>query len=68
MKLIQYQALLANPQNVAIVQARRQTIERIGGRLAIAPPTRVGMVVVILELPVDYTPEHFFPDIPFSPV
>ena len=68
MKLIQYQALLANPQNVASVQARRQEIERIGGRVEIAPPTRVGMVLVMLELPVGYSPEQFFPDIPFYPV
>jgi hypothetical protein len=68
MKLIQYQALLGNPHNVAYVRARAQMIERVGGRIAIAPPTRVGMVLVILELPVDYTPEQFFPDIPFYPV
>ena len=68
MKLIQYQALLANPQNVAKVRARTQAIERIGGQVAIAPPTRVGMVLVILELPVGYSPEQFFPDIPFYPV
>ena len=65
MKLIQYQALIASPQNVANVQARKHLVERVGGRIAIAPPTRVGMVLVVLELPPDYTPEQFFPDIPF---
>lgn len=65
MKLIQYQALIASPQNVANVRARKLHVERVGGRLAIAPPTRVGMVLVVLELPPDYTPEQFFPDIPF---
>lgn len=65
MKLLQYQALIASPQNLANVQARKPHVERIGGRLAIAPPTRVGMVLVVLELPPDYSPEQFFPDIPF---
>ena len=65
MKLIQYQALIASPQNVANVRARKNEVERVGGRIAIAPPTRVGMVLVILELPLGYTPEQFFPDIPF---
>lgn len=65
MKLIQYQALIASPQNVANVRARKHHVERVGGRLAIAPPTRVGMVLVVLELPPDYTPEQFFPEIPF---
>ena len=31
MQLIQYQALLANPQNIAMVQARAREVERIGG-------------------------------------
>ncbi len=65
MKLIQYQALIASPQNVANVQARKPDVERVGGRVAIAPPTRVGMVLVVLELPPGYTPEQFFPNIPF---
>ena len=67
MRLIQYQALLANPQNVASVQARMREVEDVGGQLAISPPTRVGMVIVILELPEDYSPEQFFPGIPFYP-
>lgn len=65
MKLIQYQALIASPQNLANVRALIPHVERIGGRIAIAPPTRVGMVLVVLELPPDYAPEQFFPDIPF---
>jgi hypothetical protein len=68
MNRIQYQAILGNPQNVASVQARRYEVERVGGRLALSPPTRVGMVVIILELPSPYIPEQFFPDIPFYPV
>ncbi len=65
MKLIQYQALIASPQNVVDVRARKPHVERIGGRVAIAPPTKVGMVLVVLELPPGYAPEQFFPDIPF---
>ena len=65
MKLIQYQALIASQSNVTLVRARKPDTERLGGRVAIAPPTKVGMVLVVLELPPDYTPEQFFPDIPF---
>jgi hypothetical protein len=65
MKLIQYQALIASPQNVANVQARKHAVERIGGRVATAPPIRVGMALVILELPPGYAPEQFFHEIPF---
>jgi hypothetical protein len=68
MKLIQYQALLGNPQNVATVRVRRRDVERVGGRVEIAPPTGVGMVLVMLELPEGYTPEQFFPNMPFYPV
>lgn len=68
MKLIQYQALIANPQNVAQVRSRKYEVERVGGRLEMAPPTKVGMVLVILALPAGYFPEQFFPDIPFYPL
>ena len=67
MQRIAYQALLANPQNVAAVQARKRDVERIGGRVEIAAPTTVGMVLVLLELPVGTLPEQFFPGIPFYP-
>jgi hypothetical protein len=68
MNFIQYQALLGNPQNVASVRVRIRDIERVGGRVEIAPPTRVGMVLVLIELPEGYIPEQFFPNIPFYPV
>jgi hypothetical protein len=68
MKLIAYQALLANQQNVTTVRARIRDIERIGGRVQLAPPTNVGMVLVILELPESHSPNHFFPGIPFYPI
>lgn len=63
-----YQALLSNPASAARVQALRREIERTGGKVSIAPPTKVGMVLVILELPVGITPEQFFPDLPFYPM
>ena len=68
MRLISYQALLSNPQNVARVQAAKGEIERLGGRLSISPPSNVGMVLVLLELPDTYRPEQYFPGIPFYPV
>jgi hypothetical protein len=68
MKLIQYQALLGNPRNVASVRARIRDVEHVGGHVEIAPPTRVGMVLVMIELPEGYIPEQFFPNIPFYPI
>jgi hypothetical protein len=68
MKLISYQALLANQQNVAIVRSRKREVERAGGRVTMAPPTKVGVVLVILELPEGYSPDQFFPGLPFYPM
>jgi hypothetical protein len=68
MKLIAYQALLANQQNVALIRSRVREVQRVGGRVEFAPPTKVGMVLVILELPDDRSPGEFFPGIPFYPM
>jgi hypothetical protein len=68
MKLFVYQALLSNPQNVAQIQARKRDLERLGARVTLAPPTTVGMVLVILELPEGYTPDQFFAGMPFYPM
>jgi hypothetical protein len=68
MRLITYQALLSNPQNVARVRAAKGDIERIGGTVSIAPPTNVGMVLVLVELPDTHRPEQFFPGMPFYPL
>lgn len=65
MQLITYQALLSNQGNVARVEAARQQIERIGGRVHMASAQRVGMVLVTLELPEGCSPEMIFPDLPF---
>jgi hypothetical protein len=67
MRLITYQALLSNPQNVARVQAAKGEIERAGGRISVAPPSKVGMVLVVIELPEAYRPDQFFPGMPFYP-
>lgn len=68
MGLVPYQALLGNPQNVARVQAMRTAVERAGGRVSIAPPTKTGMVAVRLDLPPGVHPEQFCPGIPFYPI
>lgn len=68
MKLIVYQALLASQQNVATIRSRVREVERVGGRVEIAPPTKVGMMLVILELPEGYSPNQLFPGIPFYPL
>lgn len=67
MRLILYQALLSNAENVARVEAARRQIERIGGRVRLEAAQRVGMVLVTMELPQEYAPEAFFPDLPFYP-
>jgi hypothetical protein len=68
MKLVTYQALIANPESVARIRAAQRDIERVGGRVHIAPPTRVGMVLIILELPEHITPDQVFPGVPFYPM
>ena len=68
MKLIAYQALLSNPQNIALVRSAQAAIERAGGRVSIAPPTPLGMVLVILELPEGFRPEQVCPGLPFYPM
>jgi hypothetical protein len=65
---VRYQALLSNPQNLAQVQAGRVRIERVGGRLVIAPPTRTGLIAVTLYLPPGYYPDQFLPGLPFYPI
>lgn len=68
MRLITYQALLSNAENLARVEAARRQIERSGGHVHLAPVQRVGMVLVTLELPEQQRPDMFFPDLPFYPV
>ena len=62
-----YQALLSRPESMDQLRQARQTIERIGGKVAIDPPTKAGMVVVTLWLPQPYRPEQFLPGLPFYP-
>ena len=50
------------------MQALRREVERVCGHLALAPPTKVGMVLVILELPEGYSPDQFFAGMPFYPM
>ncbi|MGE5335604.1 MAG: hypothetical protein ACM3N4_12955 [Nitrososphaerota archaeon] len=68
MQIITYQALLSKSENVARVEAARRQIERVGGRVTMTPAQRVGMVLVILELPEQYRPDAIFPDLPFYPI
>ena len=68
MKLVAYEATLSNPRSVAQVQAARQAIEAVGGRVIIEPPTKAGMVIVALYLPIGYVPKQFCPNLPFYPV
>lgn len=68
MNIITYQAMLSNPANVARIRAVARAIESVGGKVTIAPPTKVGMVLVMLYLPPEYTPEQFLPGLPFYPV
>ena len=49
MKLIAYQALLSNPENLARIQDARREIERRSGRVTFAPPTKTGMIAVVIE-------------------
>ncbi len=68
MKLVAYEAILSHPNNLALVQKARRSIEAVGGRVVVAPPTKTGMVLVTLLLPEGYAPQHFLPGLPFYPV
>lgn len=68
MPLIVYEAILSDPRNLAQVQAARHPIEAVGGWVQREPPTKDGLVVVILALPKSYTPKQFVPGLPFYPV
>ncbi len=67
MRLIAYEAILADPRHLAQVQSARQAVEAVGGRLLIEPPTKAGMRVVTLHLPEGYAPKQFLPGLPFYP-
>jgi hypothetical protein len=60
-----YEALLLRAENLALVRAQTAAVERVGGRVVVAPPTPAGGVIVTLILPVAYTPEQIFPGLPF---
>ncbi len=68
MRLIAYQALLSNPENLARVRAAKREIERVKGTVSIAAPNKAGLTLVILELPEGYAPDQFVPGLPFYPV
>lgn len=68
MRMVVYQAMLSNPNNVARVRAVQRAIEQAGGKVSISPPTKVGMVVVMLSLPEGYSPDQFIPGLPFYPI
>ena len=67
MQTVTYEALLTRTENIAVVQQQVRVIERVGGRVIIAPASYGGMLVTV-TLPVGYTPEQFFPGLPFYPV
>jgi hypothetical protein len=61
-----YEAAISRPDNLARIQAARRSVERIGGKIAMSPPNAAGMVLVVVTLPEPYTPDDFFPGVPFS--
>lgn len=68
MRLKVYQAQLSLPASLALVRNRRADIERIGGRVEMAPTDVPGLTTVRLHLPEHYQPEQFFPGLPFYPM
>lgn len=68
MPLIVYEAILSDRRNLAQVRAARRAIEAVGGWVQSEPPTKEGLVVVILALPKGYAPKQFVPGLPFYPV
>ncbi len=68
MRMQTYQANFYRPENVARVQQARRAIEQVGGKVEIIPPAKTGMIVVVLTLPEQYSPDDFLPGLPFYPV
>jgi hypothetical protein len=63
-----YEAVVARPETITQVRAQQRTIERLGGRVEIGPPSASGMMLVRLRLPDPYTPADVLPGLPFFPV
>jgi hypothetical protein len=66
--MVEYEAILSRPGNIAQVRAVRRSIEAVGGQVVISSPTKTGLVRVTLRLPAGYTPAQFLPGLPFYPV
>lgn len=66
-RLIAYEAILSNTNNVLRVNAARHVIEQAGGKLHVAPLRTGGMTLVTLTLPDIYTPDKFVSGLPFFP-
>ncbi|HEU5348906.1 MAG TPA: hypothetical protein VFU63_09885 [Ktedonobacterales bacterium] len=60
-----YRALVSRPENVARARQAKHAIERAGGKIVILPPTREGMTIIELRLPLGLHPSEFLPDLPF---
>ena len=63
---IVYEALLTQSGALARVQAIRRPIEQIGGALRIEQAGAA--ILVTLILPAQYSPDQFYPGLPFFPV
>lgn len=63
---IVYEALLTQSDSLAQVQAMRRQIEQVGGALRVEQAGRA--LLVTLTLPAQYSPDRFFPGMPFFPV
>lgn len=68
MELVSYQALISHPDNLKRAREAQSQIAHIGGKLVIEKPNNLGMTLVTLRLPHNYTPEQVLPGIPFYPV
>lgn len=68
MELVAYQALISHPDNIQRVREAQAKIAHVGGKLVIEKPNNLGMTLVTLWLPRNYTPEQLLPGIPFYPV
>ena len=64
-QLVVYQALLTKPSSLERVQAQRQAIIKVGGRVHVQPGNVAGQASVVLELPAPYQPDDFLPGLPF---
>jgi hypothetical protein len=65
MEMQTFRASVSRPESIARAQHAKQAIERAGGKMTVFPPTKEGMTIIELRLPLGLHPDAFLPELPF---